>query len=138
MTCVNTRDEYTTTKGGTRYIYAKIANLPEFDPEDPTVTVYFRFINTNEYSYKLSFGLGKSTDVNNDASRVSYEVDVEPNSTSIFGITIDRESADEDIYFSIQMLDETAKNEYNFCVQMMYNNRIGAKPEDIAVKQSNN
>jgi len=138
MTCVNTRDKYTTTAGGTRYIYAKIANLPEFDPEDPTVTVYFRFINTNEYSYKLSFGLGKSTDVNNDASRVSYEVDVEPNSTSIFGITIDRESADEDIYFSIQMLDETANNEYNFCVQMMYNNRIGAKPEDIAVKQSNN
>lgn len=138
MTCVNTRDKYTTTAGGTRYIYAKIANLPEFDPEDPTVTVYFRFINTNEYSYKLSFGLGKSTDVNNDASRVSYEVDVTPNSTSIFGITIDRESADEDIYFSIQMLDETAKNEYNFCVQMMYNNRIGAKPEDIAVKQSNN
>ncbi len=138
MTCVNTRDDYTNTTGGTRYIYAKIANLPEFDPEDPTVTVYFRFINTNEYSYKLSFGLGKSTDVNNDQSRVSYEVDVEPNSTKIFGITIDRESADEDIYFSIQILGEKGKNEYNFCVQMMYNNRIGAKPEDIAVKQSNN
>lgn len=137
MTCVNTRDDYTDSKGGTRYIYAKLANLPEYDPEDPTVTVYFRFINTNEYSYKLSFGLGKSTDVNNDASRVSYEIDVQPNSTSIFGITIDRESAEEDIYVSIQILGETARNEYNFCVQMMYNNRIGAKPEDIAVKQSN-
>jgi hypothetical protein len=137
MTCVNTRDQYTDLKGGTRYIYAKIANLPEYDPEDPTVTVYFRFINTNEYSYTLSFGLGKSTDVNNDASRVSYELEVEPNSTKIFGITIDRESADEDIYFSIQLLSESSNNEYNFCVQMMYNNRIGAKPEDIAVKQSN-
>ena len=137
MTCVNTRDEYTDATGGTRYIYAKLANLPEFDPENPTVTVYFRFINTNEYSYKLSFGLGKSTDVNNDESRVSYELEVEPNGTKLFGITIDRESAEEDIYFSIQMLGETVKNEYNFCVQMMYNNRIGAKPEDIALKQSN-
>lgn len=137
MTCVNTRDQYTDSTGGTRYIYAKLANLPEYDPEDPTVTVYFRFINTNEYSYKLSFGLGKSTDVNNDASRVSYELDVEPNSTKIFGITLDRNSADEDIYFSIQILNSNSNTEYNFCVQMMYNNRIGAKPEDIAVKQSN-
>ena len=39
--------------------------------------------------------------------------------------------------FSIQILDKEGKNEYNFSVQMMYNNRIGAKPEDIAVKQSN-
>jgi hypothetical protein len=137
MTCVNTRAQYTDFKKGTPYIYAKLANLPEYDPEDPTVTVYFRFINTNEYSYTLSFGLGKSTDVNNDASRVSYELEVEPNSTKIFGITIDRESADEDIYFSIQILSANSNTEYNFCVQMMYNNRIGAKPEDIAVKQSN-
>jgi hypothetical protein len=137
MTCVNTRAQYTDFKKGTPYIYAKLANLPEYDPEDPTVTVYFRFINTNEYSYTLSFGLGKSTDVNNDASRVSYELEVEPNSTKIFGITLNRNSADEDIYFSIQILSANSNTEYNFCVQMMYNNRIGAKPEDIAVKQSN-
>ena len=134
ITYVNTRDDYTDSTGGTRYIYAKLSNLPEYDPESPTVTVYFRFINTNSYSYTLVFGLGTSTDVNNDETRVSYELHVEPNGTKLFGITIDREQAD-DIYFSIQMPDQKAKNEYNFSVQMMYNNRIGVKPEDVVSAQ---
>lgn len=134
ITYVNTRDDYTDGSGGTRYIYAKLSNLPEYDPESPTVTVYFRFINTNSYSYTLSFGLGTSTDVNNDETRVSYELEVEPNGSKLFGITIDRDQAD-DIYFSIQILDQKAKNEYNFSVQMMYNNRMGVKPEDVVSKQ---
>ena len=130
ITYVHTRDNYTSDKEGTRYIYAKLDNLPEYNPDDSTVTVYFRFINTNESSYTLSFGLGKSTDVNNDESRVSYDLVVEPNSIKLFGITIDRDQAD-DIYFSIQILDKKGTNEYNFSVQMMYNNRMGVKPEDI-------
>lgn len=134
ITYVNTRDNYTDDSKGTRYIYAKLSNLPEYDPESPTVTVYFRFINTNSYSYTLSFGLGTSTDVNNDETRVSYELEVEPNGSKLFGITIDREQAD-DIYFSIQILDKQGKNEYNFSVQMMYNNRMGVKPEDVVSKQ---
>ena len=134
MTYIHTRDNYTDATGGTRYIYAKLANLPEYDPEDPTVTVYFRFINTNSSSYKLSFGLGKSTDVNNDASRVSYELDVDAYSTKLFGITINRSEA-EDLYFSIQILSSKANNEYNFALQMMYNNRMGVKPEDVAVAE---
>ena len=133
MTYLNTRDDYTDATGGTRYMYAQISNLPAYDANSPTTTVYFRFINTNTYSYTLSFGLGNSTDVNNDTSRVSYELEVEPYGTKLFGLTIARSEADN-IYFSIQILSSKAKNEYNFAVQMMYNNKMGVKPEDVFVK----
>lgn len=133
MTYVTTRDKYTNATGGTRYIYAQLSNLPAYDENAPTTTVYFRFVNTNEYSYKLSFGLGNSTDVNNDTSRVSYELEVEPNGTKLFGLTIARSEADS-VYFSIQILSNKVSNEYNFAVQMMYNNRMGVKPEDVFSK----
>lgn len=133
MTYVHTRDQYTDTSKGTRYIYAELNNLPAYDADDPYVTVYFRFINTNTYSYKLNFGLGTSTDVNNDTSRVGYDLNVEANTIKLFGIKIARSQADK-IYFSIQILGNKASNEYNFAVQMMYNNKMGVKAADVVSK----
>lgn len=139
ITNLITRDSYIDWTKGTPYLTAKYSNLPEYDPENPNVSVYFRVINTNNNVGTFDFGIGTMENPMDDANRVSIELELQPNEVKLFGLTLSRNETD-DVYFTIikRINDQTgsATNsnihyDHNLIIQMMYNNKLGVQDENI-------
>ena len=128
------RESYNKYNGGHIYLFAEANNLPEYDENDPFVTVYFRLINTGKNTGNFILGLGNSEDVLNDQTRVTYSIDLEAKDVLIFGITYRRSSANDKLIVSIVKPEETG-GDYNIILQMMYNNKIGCAAENIAAAE---
>lgn len=139
ITNLITRDSYIDWTKGTPYLTAKYSNLPKYDPEDPTVSVYFRVINTNNNVGTFDFGIGTAENPMNDAGRISVELELQPNEVKLFGLTLERGETD-DVYFTIikRINDQTgsatnsnSRYDHNLIIQMMYNNKLGVQDENI-------
>lgn len=116
---------------GTPYLFAEVSNLPEYDPDDPYITVYFRLINTGENTGNFVFGLGKDEDVLNDSTRVTRSVDIASNGTYIFGIRYRRTSASDKLIISIAK-PTSFSGDFNLVMQMIFNDKLGCNAEDIS------
>ena len=112
------------------YIYSYANNVPDYDEND-TVTVYFRVNNTSNNTGKFIFGVGNSTSVLTDSTRVSVEIELQPYETTIFGITYKRHSAEEQLIISLVRPKKGTYADFNIIIQMMYNNKIGCLDENI-------
>lgn len=136
ITNITTRNQYIDWKNGTPFITAKISNLPEYDPANPELTIYFRVVNTNYNKGTFDFGVGYSENPTGDATRVSTsDFVIEANESVVFGITITRTS-DAPIYITIRMPRDdgggtTERYDYNLVVQMLFNNKLSVTDENI-------
>lgn len=139
ITNLVTRETYIKySDGASPFITAKISNLPAYDADNSKITIYFRVMNTNGNMGTFDFGLGTKENPHSDDGRVSYSVKLEAHDTLLFGITIDRASASDGLYFTIVKNANEATGggnyDYNLIIQMMYNNKIGVQNEDIFTK----
>lgn len=144
ITALTTRTDYMSWNSGAPFITAKISNLPAYDPANPQITIYFRVVNTNANKGTCNFGVGYAEDPTNDSTRVSTpEFVLAGNQTALFGITITRTS-DAPLYITLIMpvndkigSDIGGRYDFNFIIQMMYNNQISVPDENIygAVKE---
>lgn len=123
---------------------ARLTNLPEYDADDPYVTLYIKFQNQaasdHSYDYMLAFGT--------DANPLDEDMQLKPGSkaveftvynqgeTKTFAIRLPRTELDNVYYFSIIKLGydtpdgaipEVAVPYYatNFSIVLTYNNGIG-------------
>lgn len=123
------------------YLTAKITNMPAYDPENPTTTIYVRFIyNTNNED---PFGTYDFAVTNNEfpinldgeiAAIDQHHVEVtQTGQTEVFKLDIPRSEDDGGVfYFNIikmQMDNGDNLKGHNFSVQMTYNNVMGYTEE---------
>ena len=122
---------------------ARLNNLPEYDAEDPYITLYVKFQNQassdHSYNYTLAFGsdsnpLDENNQLKPDTKAVEFTVNNQ-GETKIFAIRLPRDQADN-FYFSIIKLEYdtpdggkpavvTPYYACNFSVVLTYNNGIG-------------
>ncbi len=122
---------------------ARLNNLPEFDADDPYVTLYIKFQNqaASDHSYQYTFAFGTDAnplDESNQLKPGTKAVDFtvyNQGETKTFAIRLPRSQADS-FYFSIIKLEydtpdkgkpETMAPYYalNFSLVLTYNNGIG-------------
>ena len=123
------------------YLTAKITNMPAYDPENPTTTIYVRFIyNTNNED---PFGTYDFAVTNNEfpinldgeiAAIDRHHVEVtQTGQTEVFKLDTPRSEDDGGVfYFNIikmQMDNGDNLKGHNFSVQMTYNNVMGYTEE---------
>lgn len=129
---------------------ARLKNLPEYNPDDPYVTLYVKMINRSgpQHAYSYRFGLGTDAnplDADNNVKPGSKVVDITVTNmgeTRLFAIRVPRTETDEDFYFSI-IKDgydtpdgspaQLVKPFYgmSFSVMLTYNNGIGFDGEVV-------
>lgn len=128
---------------------AKLNNLPEYNPEDPYITLYIKMQNqaSSDHTYRYRFAFGK------DENPLDEEFNLKPDSkmvdftvsnhgeTKLFAIRLPRSEADTNFYFSLIKLefdtpdglkpDGGAPPYYaiNYSVVLTYNNGIGFSGE---------
>lgn len=128
---------------------AKLNNLPEYNPEDPYITLYIKMQNqaASDHTYRYRFAFGK------DENPLDEEFNLKPDSkmvdftvsnhgeTKLFAIRLPRSEADTNFYFSLIKLefdtpdglkpDGGAPPYYaiNYSVVLTYNNGIGFSGE---------
>ena len=119
------------------YFAAKITNMPAYDPENPTTTVYVRFIyNTNNEDPFGTYDFAVSDDkffidLDNEISVLdSHHIEVtERGQTEVFKLEIPRSADDNGEYYFgiIKMKMDNGDNlkGHNFSVQLTYNNVMG-------------
>ena len=116
--------------------YAKITNLPEYDPENPTTTVYIQVLNlvNNIDDPKNNFTIMFSS--SNDAfdttvtPLASAVVDIqEAGQIILLKLEIPRAENEGDIYMHFVKTTKEAGQEYNVFVQFAYNNIFGYEEE---------
>ena len=122
---------------------ARLNNLPEFDADDPYVTLYIKFQNqaASDHSYQYTFAFGT------DANPLDEDMQLKPGTkavdftvynhgeTKTFAIRLPRSQADS-FYFSIIKLEYDTPDKgkpvtmapyyaTNFSIVLTYNNGIG-------------
>lgn len=127
---------------------AKLNNLPEYNPEDPYITLYIKMQNqaSSDHTYRYRFAFGK------DENPLDEEFNLKPDSkmvdstvsnhgeTKLFAIRLPRSEADTNFYFSIIKLEFDTPDGFrpdstppyyalNFSVVLTYNNGIGFSGE---------
>lgn len=123
------------------YISAPIQNMPEYDPENPTTTVYIRLINNvtnqDEPLNTLSFAIGRDDNpLDGEGEQFDRTEDVTITKVGeiiLLKLEVQRTADDGGIfYFSIIKPKIDVNDIYwghNFCVQMTYNNVMGYEEE---------
>ncbi len=126
---------------------ARLENLPEYNPDDPYVTVYIKVQNTAMFSASditLAFGkdenpLNDDHTLKPDTKKVDFTLK-DSGEIQLFAIRIPRSEADSDFYFSFIKLNydtpdgqQPASGTYaiNFIMMLTYNNGIGFSGEVI-------
>ena len=115
--------------------------MPPYDPENPTTTVYVRFIyNTNNEAPFGTYDFAVSDDkffidLDNEISALdSHHIEVtERGQTEVFKLEIPRSADDNGEYYFriIKMKMDNGDNlkGHNFSVQLTYNNVMGYTEE---------
>ncbi len=117
--------------------YAKVTNLPEYDPENPTTTVYVQVLNLvniidnplNNFSIMFS----SSTDAFDSTVTplASAVVDVkEAGEVILLKLEIPRAADEGDIYMHFVKTVKETGMEYNVFAQFAYNNIFGYQDEE--------
>lgn len=125
-------------------VSAKLMNLPEYDPDDPYITLYIKMQNqaASDHTYRYRFAFGNNENPVDDEFNVksgSKIVDFTVSNqgeTKLFAIRLPRSEADTDFYFSILKLEYDTPDKVkpesqapyyalNFSVVLTYNNGIG-------------
>lgn len=117
--------------------YAKVTNLPAFDPENPTTTVYVQVLNlvNNIDNPKNNFSIVFSSSTNAfDASvtpLASAVVDIkEAGQVVLLKLEIPRAENEGDIYMHFVKNVKEVGMEYNVFAQFAYNNAFGYQDEE--------
>ena len=116
--------------------YAQITNLPEYDPENPTTTVYVPVLNlvNNIDDPKNNFTImfSSSTDAFDTTVTplASEVVDIqEAGQIILLKLEIPRAENEGDIYMHFVKTTKEAGQEYNVFAQFAYNNIFGYEEE---------
>lgn len=122
---------------------ARLNNLPEYDAEDPYITLYVKFQNqaASDHSYNYMFAFGSDSnplDENNQLKADTKAVEFTVNNqgeTKIFAIRLPRAQADNFYFSIIKLAYDTPDGSKpavvapyyacNFSVVLTYNNGIG-------------
>lgn len=127
------------TPGG--YISAAIQNMPAYDPENPTTTVYIRLINNvnnqQEPLTTLAFAIGTDNNpIDGEGDQFDRTEDVtitKIGETMLLKLEVKRTADDGGrFYFSIIKPKIDVNDKYwghNFCVQLTFNNVMGYEEE---------
>ncbi len=117
--------------------YAKVTNLPAYDPENPTTTVYVQILNLVNVidNPKNKFTIMFSTSTNAFDTSVtplaSAVVDIqEAGQVILLKLEIPRSENEGDIYMHFVKNEKEAGMEYNVFAQFAYNNAFGYVEED--------
>ena len=123
------------------YISAAIQNMPAYDPENPTTTVYIRLINnvTNQQEplTTLAFAIGTDNNpIDGEGDQFDRTEDVtitKIGETMLLKLEVKRTADDGGrFYFSIIKPKIDVNDKYwghNFCVQLTFNNVMGYEEE---------
>lgn len=113
-------------------LYTKVTNLPEYDPENPTTTVYVQVLNlvnaTDDPKNNFSFMFSNSKDAFDENATIlaSEVVNIDAAGQIILlKLEIPRSENEGDIYLHyVKTVKETGQ-EYNVFAQFAYNNIFG-------------
>ena len=118
--------------GFTSSSYAKVTNLPEYDSQNPTTTVYVQVLNlvnsTDHPMNNFSIVFSNSKDAFDESATVlgSAVVDItEAGQIILLKIEIDRSASEGDVYMHFVKNVKESGQEYNMFVQFAYNNIFG-------------
>lgn len=116
--------------------YAKITNLPEFDPDNPTTTVYVQVINlvnsVDDPKNNFTIMFTSSKNAFDDSVTVLGSEVVDINAAGqiiLLKINIQRSADEGDIYMHFVKYAKESGQEYNMFVQFAYNNIFGYEEE---------
>lgn len=116
--------------------YAKVTNLPEFDPENPTTTVYVQVLNLvnavddPKNNFSIMFTSSKNAFDESVAVLGSEVVDINAAGQIILlKIEIQRSADEGDIYMHFVKYAKESGQEYNLFTQFAYNNIFGYEEE---------
>ena len=117
--------------------YAKVTNLPEYDPENPTTTVYIQVLNlvnvVDNPLNKFTIMFSTSTDAfSKDVEPLaSVEVNItEAGQVLLLKVEIPRSENEGTIYMHFVKTEKESGMEYNMFAQFAYNNAFGYVEED--------
>lgn len=112
--------------------YAKVTNLPAYDSQNPTTTVYVQVLNlvnsTDHPMNNFSIVFSNSKDAFDANAKVlgSAVVDItEAGQIILLKIEIDRSASEGDVYMHFVKNVKESGQEYNMFVQFAYNNIFG-------------
>lgn len=113
-------------------LYTKVTNLPEYDPENPTTTVYVQVLNlvnaTDDPKNNFSFMFSNSKDAFDENATIlaSEVVNIDAAGQIILlKLEIPRSENEGDIYLHYVKTVKEAGQEYNVFAQFAYNNIFG-------------
>ena len=120
------------------YISAEIKNMPEYDAENPTTTVYVRFINCiNEREkqrnqLKISIGTGTAPETEVDSEEL---IITKVGEVVVFKLEVPRTADDNGKYyftiFKNVIEDDYGPYGHSYIVQLTYNNVMGYTEEAV-------
>ncbi len=112
--------------------YAKITNLPEYDPENPTTTIYVQVLNLvnviDNPKNKFTIMVSNSTDAFNASATVldAEVVDItEAGQVILLKLDLPRSADEGDLYMHFVKYEKETGMEYNMFAQFAYNNAFG-------------
>lgn len=113
-------------------LYTKVTNLPEYDPENPTTTVYVQVLNLvntvddPKNSFSLMFSNSKDAFDENATVYSSEVVNIEAaGQITLLKLEIPRSENEGDIYLHYVKTTKEVGQEYNVFMQFAYNNIFG-------------
>ena len=118
-------------------VYAKVINLPDYDPENPVTDIYVRVLNlvngVDNPKNKFTIMFSNSSDAFDEKATIlgSAEVNLtEPGEILLQKIELQISADDSDIYMHLVKTDKESGMDYNVLVQFAYNNAFGCEEEN--------
>jgi hypothetical protein len=118
-------------------VYTKVTNLPEYDENNPTTTVYIQvlslvnIIDSPKNKFTIMFSTSNNAFDSSVTPLATVEVDItEANQVITLKVEIPRTENEGDIYMHFVKYQKEETMEYNFLAQFAYNNAFGYEEEN--------
>ena len=118
-------------------VYTKVTNLPEYDENSPTTSVYIQIlslvnnIDDPKNKFTIMFSTSKNAFDTSVTPLASVEVDItQANQILVLKVDIPRSANEGDIYMHFVKYQKEETMEYNFFAQFAYNNAFGYDEEN--------
>lgn len=118
-------------------VYAKVTNLPDYDPANPVTNIYVRVLNlVNSISnprnkFAIIFSNSSNAFDENAVVLGAVEVDLrEPSEIALLKIELERSDNEGDIYMHLVKTEKESGMDYNVLTQFAYDNVFGYQEEN--------